>query len=89
MAGFEVMRSVANFSFHVIVRAGEFDQLPASVRHEGPWQIIGRGEMDKLRADYRFQIARQGYAVAYHHISGFSAEDLTQARKVIIETQDI
>ena len=74
MGEYEVLRSVSNHWFHVIYRAGAFDRLPDSVRREGPWQLIGRGSLERLRADYRYQLAMQGYAVAYYPVAGFSAE---------------
>jgi len=31
----------------------QFDELPDHIRHQGPWQGMQRGEIDKLKANYR------------------------------------
>jgi hypothetical protein len=70
---YEVVRSVADKSLHVIFTEGTFDSLPQRVRHLGPWQGLTGGDIDSLKLHYRLQLAGQGFVIVYQHIADFSA----------------
>jgi hypothetical protein len=50
---YQVMRAVLNKGLHVICYEDKFYTLPDEVRHRGPWQVLSRGEIEKLRDEYR------------------------------------
>ena len=53
---------------------GRFEELPDHVRHQGPWQAMHRGEIDKLKANYRRALARDGYALVTSDLAVFKPE---------------
>jgi hypothetical protein len=71
---YEVVRSVADKSLHVIFNDGAFALLPDRVRHLGPWQGLTGGEIDGLKLHYRLQLAEQGFVLVYQQLASFSAE---------------
>jgi hypothetical protein len=38
-------------------------RVPDHVRHQGPWQMMQRGDIAKLKPEYRLALARDGYAL--------------------------
>jgi len=60
---YQTLRSVSDNHVFVICYDGRFDELPDHVRHQGPWQGMHRGEIEKLKANYRRALARDGYAL--------------------------
>jgi hypothetical protein len=60
---YQTLRSVSDSHVFVVCYDGRFDELPAHVRHQGPWQGQHRGEIEKLKANYRRALARDGYAL--------------------------
>ena len=47
----------------LICREGEFERLPEAVRLRGPWETKRRGQVLRLRTDYRSRIDRFGYVL--------------------------
>jgi hypothetical protein len=60
---YQTLCSVSDNHLFVVCYDGRFDELPDHVRHRGPWQGQQRGEIDKLKANYRRALARDGYAL--------------------------
>ena len=60
---YQTLRSVSDHHVFVICYDGRFNELPDHVRHQGPWQGMQRGEIEKLKANYRRALARDGYAL--------------------------
>jgi hypothetical protein len=60
---YQVLRSVSDNHIHVICRDGEFEQLPDYIRHQGPWQVVQRGETTNLKRSYRLRLARYGFVL--------------------------
>jgi hypothetical protein len=73
-SSYEALRSLSNKSLHVIIRGGGLDALPHRIRCLGPWQGLYGGEINRLKAQYRLQVAEQGFCVVYEHLASFSAE---------------
>jgi hypothetical protein len=71
---YAVVRSNADKNLHVIFRAGAFDDLPRRIRCLGPWQGLTGGEIARLKALYRLQLADQGFALVYQHLASFAPE---------------
>jgi len=71
---YEVLRSVSDKKFHLIVREGGLATLPNDVRNRGPWQVIGRGEVTRLRPVYRLALAQDGYCLEYTELATFKPE---------------
>jgi hypothetical protein len=71
---YAAVRSNADKNLHVIFRAGEFEGLPHRIRCLGPWQGLTGGEIERLKALYRLQLAAQGFAVVYQHLASFAPE---------------
>lgn len=71
---YQVMRSVSDKHVHVICRDGEFDQLPDYIRHQGPWQVVQRGEIVNLKRSYRLRLARYGLVLEHSELALFKPE---------------
>jgi len=48
--------------------------LPDDVRHRGPWQGLRRGEIEKLKPEYRRDLARGGYVLVRTELAAFEPE---------------
>ncbi len=63
---YEVHRSIHDGRLHIINRHDTFySVMPICIRHLGPWETMGRGELDDLRLHYRLMIIEQGFVVLY------------------------
>jgi hypothetical protein len=71
---YQVLRSVSDTHVIVICRDGGFYELPDHVRHRGPWQGMRRGEIEKLKMEYRRDLARDGYVVVKTSVAAFKPE---------------
>jgi hypothetical protein len=60
---YQTLRSVSDNHVFVVCRDGEFYSLPDHVRHQGAWQGMQRGEIERLKPEYRLALARDGYAL--------------------------
>jgi hypothetical protein len=59
----------------VVCRDGAFYELvPEEVQHQGPWQMMQRGEIEKLKPEYRLALARDGYALVTCELAVFKPE---------------
>jgi hypothetical protein len=74
MSMYQALRSVSDNHVIVICRDGEFDKLPDHIRHQLPWQGMRRGEIEKLKLEYRRGIARDGYALVRTTMGAFQPE---------------
>ena len=48
--------------------------VPPEVRKQGPWQGMHRGEIDKLKPEYRLALARDGYMLVRCDLAVFKPE---------------
>ena len=48
---YQALRSVSDNHVFVVCRDGAFYDLPEVVRHRGPWQGMGRGDVGKLKPE--------------------------------------
>ena len=48
--------------------------LPDRIRHQGPWQVMGRGDVTNLKSEYRVALARDGYALVKCEAAVFKPE---------------
>ncbi len=71
---YQTLRSVSDNHVFVICYDGRFDELPHHVRQQGPWQGMHRGEIEKLKANYRRALARDGYALVKCELAVFKPE---------------
>jgi hypothetical protein len=60
---YQTLRSVSDNHLFVVCRDGTFYRVPKHVRKQGPWQGMRRGEIEKLKPEYRRALARHGYAL--------------------------
>jgi hypothetical protein len=61
---YQTFRSVSDVHVFVVCYDGTFyETTPDEIRKLGPWQAQRRGEVDKLKAEYRSALARHGYAL--------------------------
>jgi hypothetical protein len=51
-----------------------FADLPDPVRHQGPWQVMGRGEIELLKPEFRLALARDGYLLGTCELAVFKPE---------------
>jgi hypothetical protein len=57
-----------------IRRADDAFADPPNVRHQGPWQGMHRGEIEKLKPEYRLALARDGYTLVKSDRAVFKPE---------------
>ena len=59
----------------VLCRDGTFyEAVPVHVRKQGPWQGMHRGDVDRLKPEYRLALARDGYALVQCELAVFKPE---------------
>ena len=71
---YAIHRSKNNRSLHLVFMESCFEELPAHIRAQGPWQRLKSGEFKNLRSDYKDAITRTGYVIVDAPASVFSAE---------------
>ena len=71
---YQVLRSVSDNHVQLICADGGFAELPDHIRHQGPWQGMRRGEIEKLKPEYRLALAREGYALVKCELAVFKPE---------------
>ena len=71
---YQTLRSVTDNHVFVVCYDGRFDDLPDYIRRQGPWQVMHRGEIDKLKPEYRLALARDGYALVTCELAVFKPE---------------
>jgi hypothetical protein len=61
---YQTLRSVSDNHVFVVCRDGTFyERVPEEVREQGAWQGQHRGDVDKLKPEYRLALERSGYAL--------------------------
>jgi hypothetical protein len=71
----QTLRSISDNHVHLICGEDEaFADLPDHVRHLGPWQVMSRGEIEKLKPEFRLALARDGYALVTCELAVFKPE---------------
>ena len=61
---YQSLRSVSDNHVFVVCHDGTFyESVPEKVRHQGPWQVNRRGEIERLKPEYRLALARDGSRV--------------------------
>ena len=80
---YQAMRAVLNKSLHVICCEGKFETLPDEVRHRGPWQVLSRGEIETLRAEYRHALALNGSSSSSSRSGSFRPQAVNVASRTI------
>ena len=60
MMTYAALRSVHDSKVHLIVPVERIDNLPDPHRTRGPWQVLQRGAIGNLKAEYRLALARDG-----------------------------
>jgi hypothetical protein len=78
---YQTLRSVSDHHVFVVCRDGTFyERVPEEVRKQGPGQGMHRGEIEKLKPEYRLALARDGYALVRCEAAVFKPEGLTRNR---------
>jgi hypothetical protein len=71
-ARYQTLRSVSDHHVFVVCHDGRFyDTVPEEVRKQGPWQGMQRGDVEKLKLEYRAALARDGYALVNCELAVF------------------
>ena len=86
---YKVWRSNTDKHLQLICRDGEFDALPARIRHLGPWQGSKDGDIERLKPQYRAQIAEQGFVIVHRHVKDFEPELQAWAKADVIMFQPV
>jgi hypothetical protein len=71
---YQTLRSVSDNHVIVICRDGEFYELPDHIRHQGPWQGMRRGEIEKLKPEYWLDLTEHGYVLVRTSMAAFQPE---------------
>ena len=73
---YQTLRSVSDHHVFVVCRDGTFyERVPADIRKQGPGQGMHRGEIEKLKPEYRLALARDGYALVTCESAVFKPEE--------------
>jgi len=76
---YQTLRSVSDNHVFVICKDGKFyESVPEKVRHQGPWQVNRRGEIEKLKrcSSRRRDVARVGAAASRYRPLGIEPKSL-------------
>jgi hypothetical protein len=74
-ANYQTLRSVSDNHVFVVCRDGTFYEfVPEEVRKQGPWQGMQRGEIERLKPEYRLALARDRYALVKCGLAVFKPE---------------
>ena len=68
------IRSTSNRAASSRRRIRALPSASETARHQGPWQGMRRGEIEKLKPEYRLVPARDGYALARCELAVFKPE---------------
>jgi len=72
---YQTLRSVSDVHVFVLCHDGKFyEMVPEEVRKQAPWQGMQRGEVDRLKPEYRLALAREGYALVKCELAVFKPE---------------
>ena len=71
---YQTLRSVSDNHVFVICYDGRWEELPDHVRQQGPWEAMDRWEIEKLNANYRRALAREGYVLVTCELAVFKTE---------------
>ena len=71
---YQALRSISDNHVFVVCRDGAFYDLPEVVRHRGPWQGMGRGDVGKSQARARLDLEEQGYSLVRSDLAVFKPE---------------
>jgi hypothetical protein len=72
---YQTFRSVSDNHLFVLCHEDKFYEItPAHVRHLGPWQAQHRGDVYKLKPEYRLALVRDGYALVKCELAVFEPE---------------
>jgi hypothetical protein len=75
VAAYQTFRSVSDVHVFVLCYDGIFYKVvPEDVRKQGPWQGQHRGEVERLKSEYRLALARDGYALVRCEAAVFKPE---------------
>ena len=72
---YQTFRSVSdNHLFIVCLEDKFYEIVPADIRSQGPWQAQHRGNVYKLKSEYRLALVRDGYALVTCESAVFKPE---------------
>lgn len=71
---YEAARSHNEKRLVIIYREGQFEALPEKLRRRGPWQVGMRGEIARLKAEYRLALAKDGFVAVNIRPADFAPE---------------
>lgn len=71
---YQTLRSVSDHHVFVVCHDGRFYELPEHVRKRGPWQGQHRGEVERMKPEYRLALARDGYVLVHSELAVFKPE---------------
>ena len=74
MNRYQALRSIPDERTHLICHIEELGELPGHVRRQGPWQVSGTGDIDRLKREYRLAVARDGSALVRCEVGVFQPE---------------
>jgi hypothetical protein len=68
------LRSHSDKELHLIVPGDNLDAAPPDTRHRGPWIVVKRGPVARLKPRIRHELARTGYVVIVEKMLTFAPE---------------
>jgi hypothetical protein len=75
---FAVLQSTTSKQVRLIMQPWRLRELPSNILKRGPWKIVGRGDVARLKLHYRRALAREGYCVVGLKASLFSPGEFGQ-----------
>jgi hypothetical protein len=75
---FAVLQSTTSKQVRLIMQPWRLRELPSNILKRGPWKIVGRGDVARLKLHYRRALAREGYCVVGLKASLFNPGEFGQ-----------
>ena len=71
---YSVSRSVNESNRHLVFVETCFDELPDSIRCQGPWQYLKSGEFQHLQPEYQKALSERGFIIVEQSAHVFNVE---------------
>ena len=75
---FAILQSTTSKQVRLIMQPWRLRELPSNILKRGPWKIVGRGDVARLKLHYRRALAREGYCVVGLKAALFSPSEFGQ-----------
>jgi hypothetical protein len=75
---FAILQSTTSKQVRLIMQPWRLRELPSNILKRGPWKIVGRGDVARLKLPYRRALPREGYCMVGVKVSLFSSDEFAR-----------